>query len=157
LRNHAFTREADQRCLEISRTERFDPARSSDDFDEAGWREEARYPVRHHIVYILIEAGEGFRERPLGVELRRNEGGCPRVESGMWINGKEIRQETSGMAGCQGSTGGDVVSRIRSSPGGQDLQIRGKDVDARTIIGEVGTFITIRGRADRDSFLGTSR
>jgi hypothetical protein len=81
--------------------------------------------------------------------------GIGRVLGG--LEGEVVGQETSNVGRGHGGTRDGVGGVLRANPGGEDVQARGEDVVALSVVGEVRTLVTEGGGTNSDSVLGSRR
>lgn len=68
-----------------------------------------------------------------------------------------VSQQTSNVGRGHGGSRDGVDSVLAANPSRQNVQTRGEDVSALSVVGEVGTFITQGGGTDGDGILGSGR
>ncbi len=70
---------------------------------------------------------------------------------------QHVGKETSNVGRSHGGTRDGVGGVLRADPGGQDVETRGEDVVALSVVGEVGTLVKQSGGTDSDGILSRSR
>lgn len=70
---------------------------------------------------------------------------------------KEVGQKTSNVGRGHRGTRDLVGSVLAADPGGENVETRGKDVVALSVVGEVSTLVSKSRSTDSDGLLGTSR
>jgi hypothetical protein len=88
----------------------------------------------------------------LGSDLSNSESG---VAGG--LQREVVGQKTSNVRRSHRGTGDGVDGVLAADPGGQNVQTRGKDVIASTVVREVSTLVSQGGGSDGDGLLGGSR
>ena len=70
---------------------------------------------------------------------------------------QHVGKKTSNVGRGHGGSGDGVGSVLRADPGGQDVETRGEDVVALSVVGEVRTLVKEGGGTDGDGVLSSSR
>ena len=73
------------------------------------------------------------------------------------LEGEVVGQETSNVGRGHRGTRDGVGGVLRANPGGEDVQARGKDVVALSVVGEVRTLVAEGGGTNGDGVLGSRR
>jgi hypothetical protein len=73
------------------------------------------------------------------------------------LQGKEVGQETGNVGRSHRGTRDGVDGVLAANPGGLNVQARGEDISALSVVGEVGTLVTKGGGTNGDSLLGRGR
>lgn len=73
------------------------------------------------------------------------------------LQGDVVGQQTSNVRGGHGGSRDGVNSILAANPSRQNVQTRGEDVSALSVVGEVGAFISQGGGTDGDGVLGSGR
>ena len=103
------------------------------------------------------ESTDGTDLDQVGLELLGGDVGNSVCRILGWLKRQEVGQETSNMGRGHGCSRDGVGGVIRSNPGREDVETRGKDVVALAEVGEVGTLIGKGGGTDGDSVGSGSR
>ena len=97
------------------------------------------------------ESTDGTNLNQVGLELLGSDVGDSVRRVLGWLERQEVSQETSNVGGGHGSSRDGVGGVLRSNPGREDVETRGKDIIALSEVGEVGTLIGESGGTDGNS------
>lgn len=119
-------------------------------------------------IVVLGDRGEGGEDGlselgkqavGLGVDTNRGFGEIIRhdVEGLGAVDGKEVGKETTDVRRGHRCTADSVGGLVAASPGRENVQSGGEDVDTLAVVGEVCTLVTESGSSNSDGKLGSGR
>lgn len=71
------------------------------------------------------------------------------------VNGEQVREETANVGRSHRGTRDGVARVVARVPGGENVETGGENVDAFTVVGKVGAFVTKGRGTDSNGALGT--
>ena len=109
------------------------------------------------VAWDVRESTDGSDGDEVGLELLGGDVGDSVGRVLGRLERQHVGKETSNVGRGHGGTRDGVGGVLRADPGGQDVESRGEDVVALSVVGEVSTLVKEGGGTDGDSVLSSSR